>query len=368
MKKIYFDNNATTGVSEAVAKAMIEVIQEPMNASSIHSFGRKARILVETTRQKVKSSLDVPKNFKVIFTGSATEANNLIINSTKSDGMKVFVSATEHPSILKTKIDRQLKVNENGEVILSEIQDKGLYSIMLANNETGVIQPIKELLDAVRHAGSFLHVDAVQAIGKIPFSCSKTEADAFTISGHKFGGPYGVGCLIYNPDVFQLRPMMQGGGQEYGLRPGTENVVAICGLGVALSEIEARVVRMQRDILPIRNYIENEISSFCDSVVIFGKNSLKRLPNTTSITMPGVKSEVQVAFFDSYGIAVSAGSACSSGRVEFPHVQMSMMSSYKEASCTLRVSLGINNTMEEARSFVEKWKELYTKNPKRSQI
>ncbi len=362
--RIYFDNNATTAPSDAVVKTMIELIQEPMNASSIHSFGREARNLVESARKKIRSFLGVPKDFRIIFTGSATEANNMIINSAKLNDMKVFASSVEHPSILKTKVDEQLKVNRNGELMLSEIQEKGFYSVMLANNETGVIQPIKDILNAVRNVNSSLHVDAVQAIGKIPFNWAEIAADAFTISGHKFGGPYGVGCLIYNPEIFKLKPMMLGGGQEYGIRPGTENVVAIHGMGVAVSAIEDRVMRMQRDIAPIRNYIEDQISTFCNEVIIFGKEATKRLPNTTSMTMPGVKSEVQVAFFDSHGIAVSAGSACSAGRVEFPHVQMSMMSSYEEASCTLRVSLGINNTIDEAKFFVEKWKELYTKHLK----
>jgi len=363
MKKnrIYFDNNATTGPSEAVANAMIELIQEPMNASSIHSFGRQARNLVEGARKNIRSFLEVPKSFRIIFTCSATEANNMIINSAKEHNMKVFVSAVEHPSVLKAKPDKELKVNQNGELILSEIQDNGFYSVMLANNETGVIQPLNAILEATRNTDSLLHVDAVQAIGKIPFSCLEAGADAFTISAHKFGGPYGVGCLIYNPEVFKLNPLMFGGGQEYGIRPGTENVIAIHGMGVAVSEIEERVIRMQKDVLPIRSYIENEISTFCDKVFIFGKDANRRLPNTISMTMPGVKSEVQVAFFDSHGIAVSAGSACSAGRVEFPHVQMSMMSSYEEASCTLRVSLGINNTIDEAKFFVDKWKELYTK-------
>jgi cysteine desulfurase len=363
MKKnrIYFDNNATTAPSDAVVKAMIELIQEPMNASSIHSFGREARNLVESARKKIRSFLGVPKDFRIIFTCSATEANNMIINSAKESKKKVFVSAVEHPSVLKAKPDKELQVNQNGELILSEIQENGFYSVMLANNETGVIQPIKDILNAVRNVNSSLHVDAVQAIGKIPFNCAEIAADAFTISAHKFGGPYGVGCLIYNPEIFKLNPLMLGGGQEYGIRPGTENVVAIHGMGVAASEIEERVVKMQRDILPIRDFIEDQISTFCNEGIIFGKDATNRLPNTISMTMPGVKSEVQVAFFDSHGIAVSAGSACSAGRVEFPHVQMSMMSSYEEASCTLRVSLGIHNTMDEAKFFIDKWKDLYTK-------
>ena len=361
MDRIYFDNNATTRRSTSVVNAMSELLYEPLNASSIHSFGRKSRQLVEAARVKIAATLCVPKGFRILFTGSATEANNMMIHSAKSNDMKVFACKTEHPSINKTGIDRHLSVDINGEIILDEITDKGLFSVMIANNETGVIQPIHKVLEVVKNINSVLHVDAVQAIGKIPFNCSEFAADAFTISGHKFGGPYGVGCLIYNPNAIKVHQLMFGGGQEYGVRPGTENVVAIHGLGIAISEIDARVKVMQETILPINNYIENEIKSFCSAVRIFGQDARERLPNTTSITMPGVKSEIQVAYFDSHGIAVSAGAACSAGRVEFPEVQMAMQSTYEESSCTLRVSLGIENTMDEAKFFVGKWKELYNK-------
>ncbi len=361
MHRIYFDNNATTKRSAAVVNGMSELLYEPLNASSIHSFGRQSRNLVEVARAKISAALSTPKGFRILFTSSATEANNMIVHSAKLNGMKVFACKTEHPSINKTGIDRYLSVDINGEIILDEIIDVGLFSVMIANNETGVIQPIKKVLEAVKNINSVLHVDAVQAIGKIPFNCSEFAADAFTISGHKFGGPYGVGCLIYNPNAIKVHQLMLGGGQEYGLRPGTENVLAIHGLGIAISEIDGRVQTMQEKILPLKNYIENEIKNFCDEVRIFGKNANERLPNTISVTMPGVKSEIQVAYFDSHGIAVSAGSACSAGRVEFPEVQMSMMSTYEEASCTLRVSLGIENTIDEAKFFVGKWKELYNK-------
>ena len=361
MHRIYFDNNATTKKSESVVKVVSELLYEPLNASSIHSFGRQARNLVESARMKISSALGLSKGFRIIFTSSATEANNMIIHSAKTNGMKVFACKTEHPSINKAVIDQYLSVNVNGEIALNEITENGLFSVMLANNETGVIQAIKDVLEAVRNTNAVLHVDAVQAIGKIPFNCSEIGADAFTISGHKFGGPYGVGCLIYNPDIIKIHPLMFGGGQEYGIRPGTENVLAIHGLGVAVSEIDLRVKIMQERILPIKNYIESEILNFCDEVRIFGIKAKERLPNTISMTMPGVKSEIQVAYFVSHGIAVSAGSACSAGRVEFPEVQMAMMSTYEEASCSLRVSLGIENTLDEAQFFVAKWKELYNK-------
>jgi cysteine desulfurase len=362
MHRIYFDNNATTKRSVAVVNGVSDLLYEPLNASSIHSYGRNARNLVESARGKIASALCVPKGFRILFTGSATEANNMIIHSAKLNYMRVFACKTEHPSINKIGIDKYLSVDVNGEVMLDEIIDVGLFSVMIANNETGVIQPIKKVLERVKSIGSVLHIDAVQAIGKIPFSCSEFAADAFTISGHKFGGPYGVGCLIYNPNTIKVHQLMFGGGQEYGVRPGTENVLAIHGLGIAISEVDARVQVMQEKILPLKNYIESEIQDFCSEVRIFGKDAKERLPNTISITMPSVKSELQVAYFDSHGIAVSAGAACSAGRVEFPEVQIAMMSTYEEASCTLRVSLGIENTMDEAKFFVQKWKELYSKN------
>lgn len=359
MAHIYFDNNATTAISQNVISEMMRICDKPSNPSSIHALGRNAKQLIENARAKIGVSLNVPKGFRILFTSSATEANNLVLHSAKASDRKIFTIETEHPSVLKGPIDEFLKVKESGEINLNDINSSGFYSIMIANNETGVIQPMNDIVQQVKCVNGILHVDAVQAIGKIPFSCEEIGANAYTISGHKFGGPYGVGCLIYDSDAIKIKPLMFGGGQEYGLRPGTENVMAIHGLAVATEDIAQRVQIMQTKTKLIRDYIENEIVVACDNVRIFGKNAKHRLPNTISMTMPGVKSELQVAYFDSHGIAVSAGAACSAGRVDHPHVQMAMNSSYEDASCTLRVSLGIDNTMEEAQLFIQKWKELY---------
>ena len=357
---IYFDHNATTYKSEAVINAMSSC--EPLNPSSIHSSGRKAKMLIEESRNAIIQTLNIPANFRIIFTSSATEANNMLLNSFKN----VLITATAHPSITKaTPQSEIIAVNKSGEIKLDNNQlsnAESLISIILANNETGVIQPLDDIIDVIKKYGKLLHLDVVQAIGKMQFNAIEIGADAYTISAHKFGGPNGVGCLIYNPAVIKLKPLMLGGGQEYGLRPGTENVMAIHGLGIAMTEIESRVQKMQNNIISIRDYIESEILQICDNnAIIFGKTATNRLPNTTAITMPNVKSEVQLVFFDSNNIAVSAGAACSAGRVERPTIQMAMGYSYREASCTLRVSLGTNNTLDEAKFFVQKWKELYEK-------
>jgi cysteine desulfurase len=358
IERIYFDNNSTTTLSQSVRNALMQVQYEPLNPSSMHYFGRKARAIVEEARSKVRKILDVPKNFRIIFTSSATEANNIIITNAKRNGMLISVPKTEHPSILKGTIDNLISVNENGEINLEDIIHKGLYSIMLANNETGVIQSIDSIIKSIRDIGSIIHIDAVQAIGKIPFSCHTIGADAYTISAHKFGGPQGVACLIYNPDVIDIKPLFFGGGQEQGIRPGTENVMAIYGLGIAIVNIKEHLELMQNDILSIRNYIEDRL---CNHGIIFGIDAKNRLPNTTSIAMPGVKAELQIAYFDSNGIAVSAGAACSAGKVDHPYVHMAMNVCHNNASCAIRVSLGIENTMEEAKIFINHWYTLYKK-------
>lgn len=356
MTQIYFDHNATTKRSSRVISSMIEIGSEPLNPSSIHAYGRKARAIIESTRRKVAEVLGVPKGFRIVFTSSATEANNLMMSSAKEAGMVVSVAKTEHPSILKGQIDNLISVRENGEINLDEIIHEGFYSIMLANNETGVIQPIEDVVRRVRDVKGVIHIDSVQAIGKINFNCSAIGADAYTISGHKFGGPQGVGCLIYNPDAIKVKPIFFGGGQEQGMRPGTENVMAICGLGAAIDEVQSRVEVMEKNILPIREFIEQEL---IEEGKIFGIDAKNRLPNTISIAMLGVKSELQVAYFDSQGISISAGAACSAGRVDYPHVQMAMGASYEDATCAIRISLGVDNTIDEAKEFINHWYKLY---------
>ncbi len=356
MGVIYFDHNATTKRSARVISAMIDLEDEPLNPSSIHIYGRKARSIIEDARKNIMKTLGIPKHFRVIFTSSATEANNLILKNAKMASIRIFTPQTEHPSVLNGEIDRKISVNCNGEIRLDEIDEYGFYSVMFANNETGVIQPIDEVIERVRDVSGIIHIDAVQAIGKVKFNCSAIGADTYTISGHKFGGPQGVGCLIYNPEVIKVKSILFGGGQEQGVRPGTENVIAIHGLGVAMDEVQSRAEMMKKDVLPIRDLIEEELKN---SGIIFGRDAKNRLANTTSIAMPGIKSELQVAYFDSQGIAVSAGAACSAGRVDYPHVQVAMGIRYEDATCAIRVSLGVDNTMEEAKIFINHWYQLY---------
>lgn len=360
---IYFDHNATTIASPNVISGMFNLGVEPLNPSSIHLYGRKARSIIESVRAKVADVLSVPRHFRIIFTGTATEANNIILTSAKRAGMRIFTPKSEHPSVLKADVSRHISVNESGEVLLGEISEEGLYSIMLANNETGVVQAIDEVVEKVKSVNGIIHIDAVQAIGKIKFSCSDIGAHAYTISGHKFGGPQGVACLIYDPDAIAVKPLLFGGGQEKGMRPGTENVRAIYGLGVALEEVQSRVEVMERNILPIRDFLEVELAK---DGIIFGKGARHRLPNTTSVSMPGVRSEIQVIHFDSQGIAVSAGAACSAGRVDYPHVHMAMGSNYDDAICAIRISLGIDNTIDEARTFIDHWHKLYNQHKNNS--
>ena len=364
---VYFDNNATVQPSQNVIEAMMEVLQRPLNASSIHANGREARRIIEKTREKLRNTLSIPQEYRIIFTSSGTEANNTVIESARTEGYQIYASAIEHLSVMAMKPKYLLPVNQDGELCLDSLSkicqnnetSKAILSVMLANNETGVIQPITEVKKITDEQAILLHVDAVQGPGKINFKIDELGADVVTISGHKFGGPQGIGCIIYNTNTFKIIPLVMGGGQEYGLRSGTENIAAIHGLGIACNELENRTAKMHNEIKVIRDFIEKELITACPDAVIFGKNAQNRLPNTTSIMMSGVKSEVQVAYFDANGFAVSAGSACSASRVENPYVQTAMGYSYDEGSCALRISLGIDNTFEEANRFINKWVELY---------
>jgi len=352
---MYLDYNSTIQPSREVLEAMI--LTEPLNPSSIHSYGRKARAILEEVRQKLMKIFHIPSGYRIIFTSSATEANNLLVRSFD----QVFASAIEHPSILKNDIAGILPVTREGvvEVENLEVRPSQLHAIMLANNVIGTINPIQELAAKIQQEGGLLHVDAVQGPGKIAMNLTDLAADSYSLSSHKMGGPLGVGLLIYNPDKISLKALIRGGGQEYGLRSGTENIQAIKGFSLALDQLENRLQSMAR-VKSLRDWLEREILKTAPEIVIFGKGAT-RLPNSLALNMPGVKSEVQVAFFDSSGIAVSAGSACSAGRIDKPLVQLALGYSYDEASSSLRVSLGPENSQEEVKFFLQKWQELYQK-------
>jgi cysteine desulfurase len=357
---IYFDHNATVPVRSDVANVISEALALGGNASSVHSIGRQARKMVEEAREKIARLIGA-RPAEIVFTSGGTEANNLILRGT---GCRHFLaSAIEHDSVLDAGENiEQLPVAESGvidiaalEVRLKKNDGQTLVSIMLANNETGVVQPIAEVVQIVRKYGGLVHTDAIQAIGKISVDWTEIGVDFMSLSAHKIGGPQGVGALVVNENV-PLSALIRGGGQERYRRAGTENVPGIVGFGVA-----AHASQELNDITQIRklrDQLESSIKAITIGAIVHGERSI-RLPNTSCISMPGVTNETQVMKFDLEGIMVSAGSACSSGKVQASHVLKAMGVDNKVASNAIRVSLGPSNTLMEVNHFVKRWKKMY---------
>ena len=365
----YLDYNATAPIRLEAAEAMWETLAEPHNASSIHSYGRNARRSIEHAREKVADLVNT-NTHNVIFTSSGTEANNWVFQGI--DATTHIISAIEHPSVLKAATNPiTLPVTRDGvidlvaaESILKEYGHGALVSVMLANNETGVIQPIKELAELAHSHGAVIHTDAVQAAGKIPVDITNLNVDVTSISSHKLGGPQGAAALIIN-NCLTIAPMLKGGGQELGRRAGTENVAAIVGFGVA-AEIAAKELPNMQRLATFRDTIERNILTCTSESMVFGK-LVSRLPNTTCITMPGVSNETQLMAFDLSGIAVSAGSACTSGKVEASHVLTAMGATEEGSSTAIRISTGWQTTKQDIETLVETWQTLYDRCGTRSQ-
>lgn len=353
---IYLDYNATTPAKPAVARAVAAVMERPLNASSVHGAGREAKRLIDGVRRTLSAALGA-ENYNVVFTASGTEANNLALKGIKADG--VLVSSIEHASVLNAMADAvKIPVDENGVVELAGLQrllsnyKQPLVSVMLANNETGVIQPIKDITALVHAAGGIMHTDAVQAFGKINVDISTLNVDLITVSAHKIGGPLGAAALLVKPGVM-VQPQIVGGGQELGMRAGTENVPAIVGFGTAIENIQKSA-----HTKVLRDRMETVIKSLGPETIIFGEHA-ERLPNTSCFTMPGVKNETQLIHFDLAGIAVSAGSACSSGKVTVSHVLKAMGADNDIATTSIRVSLGAETTERDMDQFVTAWRALF---------
>lgn len=360
--EIYLDNNATTLIEPKVIEAMSEVYEQPLNPSSSHRLGRKARGIIENSRSKILKMANAYDS-RLIFTATGTEANNLAIKGLPS--YIPVVSAIEHPSILKTArgIDSiTVPVTKDGIVnidamdrLLSLRRGKFVISVMLANNETGIIQPIKEVVKVAKKYGAIVHCDAIQCFGKIDVNMEELDVDMMTISAHKFGGPQGAAALIVRKSV-PLSAHIIGGGQEQSFRAGTENVAAIHGFGVA-AEINSID---DSHTLNLRNLLEKKIKSVTPECKIFGRK-MQRLPNTSYITMPNVSSETQLIHFDMDNIAVSAGSACSSGKIEVSHVLRAMEVDENLAKTAIRISLCKYNTEDDINAFISSWQTLYYK-------
>lgn len=367
-QSIFMDYNATTPILDFVKESIFEIISNPLNPSSIHKHGKTAKKILDDCRSEISNITNATKDYAVIFTSSGTEANNLAIKGL-SHVYSPVTTCVEHSSVLSVVGEGIIGVDANGVIKLEELQQilelknkagiKILVSVQFANNETGVIQPIKDVSVICKKYDAVLHVDSTQAFGKVAFDAVDLGVDLFTISAHKFGGGLGAAALVVKKDL-PLNSIMKGGGQEQRLRPGTQNVYAIAGMKSALERLDFLLGR-QNEIIKIRDFIEKEIKSLSEDIIVFGDKS-KRLPNTSSIYMPNVLSETQVIYFDTNGISVSAGAACSSGTISMPHVHLGMGYPLNISKCAIRVSLGFYTTIEHAKKFIQLWKELYYKN------
>lgn len=366
---IYLDHNATTPLHQVVKSKMDEYCHLPLNPSSVHANGRLAESLIEQARRNIANLVGVQelgRDYHITFTSSGTESNNLIL-SNYLDG-EIFISSVEHLSVYAfsglypnvTIID----VDENGILNIEHIEarlaqskaEKKLVSVMLANNETGIIQPIKEITAIAHKYGAQMHSDCVQAIGKIDINITNLDLDFVTISSHKFGGPTGAGALV-SKAKFHLKPLIIGGGQERSLRSGTENILAILGFGEAANIVSQELIERQTHMSMLQDKLETELINHCHNVEIVGKNT-KRLPNTSLIITLSKTAEIQLIAFDMKNIAISSGSACSSGKVGKSHVLSAMGYPLEKVACGIRISLGYNNTIDDINHFLEIYKEL----------
>ncbi len=360
---IYFDYNATAPVLPEVANAVLKCLSSFGNPSSIHRRGREARALVETARDSVAELIGANAR-DVVFTSGGTEANGLALQGLLDSGRckSIMASAVEHPSVLAhVAVDQRIPVDANGQIKLDALEEAlqrcsspVLISTMYANNETGVVQPISAVVDLARKYDALTHCDAVQAPGKAQLDVSDLGVDLVTLSAHKFGGMKGVGALILNNNL-PISAEILGGGQERGRRAGTENVLGIVGFGIAAKFYADARNEIER-VKNLRDRLESEIRQKFPEAIIVGSD-VERLCNTSCVLVPGIPSEHQLMKLDLENIAVSAGSACSSGKVAPSHVLLAMNISNEDAKCAIRVSLGRNNTDADVDRFLNVWSQ-----------
>ena len=369
--RVYLDWNATTPLRPEARAAMLAAWDLIGNPSSVHAEGREARRLVEDARAALAVAVGgVPRN--VIFTSAGTEANALAL----SPGLRgpsggpverLLVSAVEHASVLaggRFTADRvgQIRVTRSGVIDLGDLEAQlrdgppALVSVMAANNETGALQPVAEAARIVHGAGGLLHVDAIQALGKIAFNINEVGADLATFSAHKIGGPKGIGALVVAEGLTGLEPLLRGGGQELSRRAGTENVAGIAGFGAAVKAALQALPEDTERMATLRDHLENGIRSIAGATVF--SLEVKRLPNTVLFTARGLKAETAVIGFDLEGVAVSSGSACSSGKVQPSHVLSAMGYDPVVAQGAVRLSLGWSTEPEDINRALEAWRKL----------
>ncbi|WDI31721.1 cysteine desulfurase family protein [Hyphococcus flavus] len=371
MKRYYLDHNATAPVRPEVVEIVAETMRQDGNSLSVHEEGRHAHKLVEDAREQVRTLVNAPVN-GVIFTSGGTESIHYALHGAiKPHNIKrIFISVLEHAAVGANAATTGAEVETipalpSGIVDLAWLRarldgydserDGGfVVCLMFANNETGVMQPVREAADIAHDAGGLLFCDAAQAAGKIPVNFVMSGADMMSLTGHKFGGPVGIGALITGPNL-PLEPQLRGGGHESNRRAGTHNVPAIAGLGLA-SELAKQSLARAGEIAALRNKMQ-------DAAVAAGAKAWgvdhERLPGTLCISADGFSGATQLMTMDLAGISVSAGTACSSGKTKPSHVLTAMGASEEEASSAIRVSLGWNSTEEDADAFIREWPKAY---------
>ncbi len=354
-RPVYLDHNATAPLRPEARAAMFAGLEEIGNPSSVHRFGRRARGRLEQAREDIAAWLGIEPD-RVLFVSGGTEANNLALHQARGP---VLVSAIEHPSVLEAAPQAlRLPVGEDGRIdpdrCRALVEENGceLVSVMLANNETGIVQPVAEIAALLQGCGVRLHVDAAQVPGRLDRALAEIGADYLTLSAHKLGGPPGIGALVTAPGA-EIRPLLRGGGQERRARAGTENLPAAMGFAAALRAVDAgEISRLES----LRDRLEAALAEL-PQVRIIGRG-LPRLANTSCIALRGVDSRLQVMRLDLEGIAVGAGSACSSGKMAQSHVLTAMGLPPEIASCAIRISLGWNSTEADIDAFLAAFRRL----------
>ena len=364
MSAVFFDHNSTTALKTEVLKAMLPFMTEQHgNATSRHTFGRTARAAIEQAREQVAIAVNAHPS-QVIFTASGTEANNFAIRGMASElnSGQILTSTVEHPCVSSPALTlvsptlqvNSIKVDANCGLDLNHFRKllevpTQLVSVMLANNETGAIQDIAAISEMTRIYKAFMHTDAVQGLGKILVDFEALNVHAMTISSHKIGGPLGAGALVLDKRI-DIMPLLYGGGQEKGLRSGTENISAIVGFGVACELTVKNIGQFAQHTQTLRNYLETGLRKL--NAHLFA-NTANRLPNTSFFAFEHIDGETLVMALDRKGFAVASGSACSSDNGQPSHVLLAMGVDEDLARSAIRVSFAMNNTIAEVQQFLK---------------
>lgn len=373
MKLVYLDNAASTKISSGVLEKMMESYSENYgNPSSTHKLGQKARAAIETARSMIAGYIGVESK-EIIFTSGGAEGNNLVIrgalNAYSSKGKHIITSKIEHSTVLKTcqQLENEgyevtyIDVDENGVINLEQLKnsirkDTVIVSIMYANNETGVKQPIKEIGEILENTSILFHTDAVQAMGKEVIFPKDLKIDAMTVTAHKFYGPKGAG-FVYLDKNFLIEKEIWGGSQERNRRAGTENVQGILGMGTAIEEVYENIHEIEAREEKIQEYLERRIKNEIENIKINGEKS-PRLKTITNLCLKGCDVQTLLIALDLRGICVSGGSACMSGAHEDSYVLREMGLNSEELGSSFRISIGKDTTIEEIDYFVENLKEI----------